>query len=367
MTDHAVLAPSSAAKRVACPGSRKLESLHPREESLASKEGTAAHWLAAAILQGENNNDELKIAPNGEVIVEEMIEAAQLYSEYITEIKGGKSESLHIEERVNIYSIHPECWGTVDAWYYDRENDHLHLFDYKYGHAYVDVYENWQLIEYAAGIYDAVNYHNITFHIVQPRNYSKEGPIRTWTTTYEKLSHYFNTLRASEAAAMQDNAPCNPNPLCGYCSGRAVCLALQRAALSITDIASDSTPLQLPPGAVGNELRYLQKSARLLEARITGLEEQALSMITTGEKVPYYTVEQTGGRERWVLSPSEIITMGKIMGVDLEKPGTLTPKQAAKLGFPSELITSFSERPRGSFKLVESQTNKAAKIFGGVK
>src|SRR5690606_21625670 len=53
MAAHAILQPSSAARWVACTGSVKLEALYPEDtESEKAREGTAAHWALAEVLNG---------------------------------------------------------------------------------------------------------------------------------------------------------------------------------------------------------------------------------------------------------------------------------------------------------------------------
>lgn len=82
MTAHARLAPSSAARIVACPGSRKLEAMFPQEETIESREGDAAHWAAAQMLAGVAVSIGMA-ASNGVLLTDEMIEGAEMYAEHI--------------------------------------------------------------------------------------------------------------------------------------------------------------------------------------------------------------------------------------------------------------------------------------------
>ena len=139
MTSHSKLPPSSAARRVACPGSRALEEKYPEtEESPYSREGNIAHWVASDMLGKPTT------PPNDEMITQEMEDGAELYVNHISNVLDlvGKKyrvqltfDTLRIEERIDIKRIHPECWGTPDAWFY--RGDELHIFDYKYGNGYI--------------------------------------------------------------------------------------------------------------------------------------------------------------------------------------------------------------------------------------
>lgn len=355
--EHSKLPPSSAARRVVCPGSRALEARYPQSESSTSREGTAAHYVASEMLRSGIHNSISEIAPNGEPITQEMIEGAELYVSYISSFN---LKETHIEERVNIFNIHPDCFGTPDAWGVTSDNQ-LHIFDYKYGHGFIDAYENWQMIEYAAGIYNQLRttITSIYVHIIQPRNYHRDGPIRKWEIT--DIEKYITILRHAENLASHEDAPCWPSDQCGYCKGRHACQTLQQSSLNITDISKLNTPVDLSAEELGNELRYLKHAEMLLNARITGLEEEAKNKLFWGEKVPFFRLESTQPREQWDIDISEIIALGELFGCDVLKPQeVLTPRQVSKLGVPKEIINSYSKRPKGSVKLI---TDDAKRVF----
>ena len=94
MAEHSKLPPSSAARRVACAGSRALEELYPEDkESPHAREGHAAHWLSAQVLHwkllethGQGIFPSFNMPshdPDGEPIDKEMIEGAKLYAKHI--------------------------------------------------------------------------------------------------------------------------------------------------------------------------------------------------------------------------------------------------------------------------------------------
>lgn len=371
MSGHAKLAPSSAARRVACPGSRALEARFPADDSPEAREGTAAHWVASYMLIGIYQGE--AYAPNGEEVTGEMIEGAKLYTETILPVvraPANKPIAYQVEQRVDISTIHPDCWGTPDAWYY--ADGELHIWDYKYGHGFVEVFENWQLIEYAAGILEHLrtsvfnaNCVSVTFCIIQPRSFHRDGFVRQWKIGVDRLQTYFDVLRRKESLAAQEIAPCTPSPECTYCLARSACTALQRSALCAVDLSSGNAPHILNSHQTGNELRVLLHAAALLDARITGLTEQASAMIKRGELVPHFALEQSYGRQKWDSDAATIFALGDLYGIDLRKPQEpITPKQAIKLGLDETLVEGFTETPPGAVKLVP---HNAKKIFGGGK
>jgi hypothetical protein len=369
---HSILPPSSAARRVICPGSRALEALCPQEESPASIEGTLAHYYATRELQSRLGcNLPPAIADEA---TQEMLDGANEFANDVMRVlqTTDSSDDVHIEEAVDISNINEQCWGTPDCWYYNSKARVLNIWDYKFGHSFVEVFENWQLIEYSAGILQKLGlngYHDqyvtVNFIIVQPRSYHRDGSIRHWTVKASDLRGYFNILEVTERASLTDNANCNPSSQCRDCSARHLCPALQEAALSAIDISMTNTPHDLPAKALGNELRYSQHALALLKARTEALEEQALAMIKRGNNVPFFTVEETQSREKWKIPADDVVALGTIFDKNLTKSvDVATPKQAIKLGIDATIVRSYSITERTGVKLVPENNVKIKKMFG---
>jgi hypothetical protein len=53
-----------------------------------------------------------------------------------------------------------------------------------------------------------------------------------------------------------------------------------------------------------------------------------------------------------------------MFGLDVSKPGAITPKQSVKLGVPAGVVAQMSDEPLGEWRLVEATTDKARKVFG---
>jgi len=384
MKAHSKLPPSSAARRVACPGSRALEEQYPASESAASIEGGLAHQYAAWVLQNRLGNAPTPFPDSwlGQVS-DDMKRGADIYVEKIKNDTVGfyGFANIHIEERLDISVIHSECWGTPDAWFYDSQNKTVYLYDYKYGHRPVDPVENWQLIEYAAGIAQLCGMKvfpdsswdgddEITFHliVVQPRDYSS-APIKSWAAGIKTLRRYWERLRAAEALAFQDVIQCQTSDSCLHCSARHVCPALQKTTLNISEFVSLNTPQVANANHLGSELKLLQRAASLLTARITGLETEALARFQQGENVPYFKIDRGRGKEVWDQTCEYVVGVGQLLGLELQKPADLiTPNQARKLGFPENVLQSLIKRIPGELKLMADDGSQARKIFNkGVK
>lgn len=348
-----------------------MNATYPQTDSVESREGTAWHWLWAKMLY--ENSDIPDTAPNGEVITEEMLEAAGMFLDVVSDrvFTNGGFGALHVEERVSIDRVSFKNWGTPDLWAYSTTKKVLEVIDGKYGHKYVDHFENWQCLDYAIGILDEITGGNaiyasdivINITIVQPRCYYGGKPVRTWTLTGGELRAYCNILENAANLALVDNPVAKTNSECCYCPGRHACLALQKASYSDAEFSTVSTPLELSPQAAGLELRMLERSAERLEARITGLREVVMRELQSGKSVPLWGLEQTFGREKWLKADQEIIAMGDLMKVDLRKVNVVTPKQAVKLGMPPDVVNGFKFVPKGQVKLIKVNTNDAMRVF----
>ncbi len=367
--------PSAAARWGVCALSVSLEAAYPEAEaSPASLEGTAAHWVVECHLKGSPPTLDSQ-APNGVAVTQEMIEGAELVVQTIEATLGPRwREMLVVERRVQIPRIHPtQCWGTPDyyAWaVFPDGRRFLFLFDYKFGHGVVEVVENRQLIAYASGLMSEVEGLDdqntiLAMCIVQPRAYHRDGPVRWRKVRGSDIRGDVNILAGQAAKATSPNPPALPDPdACKNCKGRHACEALQRAAYLAADKAQQATAIDLSPLALGIELRMLTRAQKLLEARVSGLEAQAVAEIKRGKLVPYWMMDSAPGRLSWDKPAAEVIMLGAIYGIDIAKPPEpVTPAQAIKKGVPAELVGAYASRPPGAAKLTYDDGTKARLTF----
>lgn len=373
--DHAPLAPSSAARLVMCPGSRRLAALYPQEETIESREGTAAHWALKELL---NFRDVAvgQVADNGVTLNEEMIECAELVADYII-ARDGNPPQRGVEQLVKNPVLNVENYGTPDyAAFVPLE---LHVDDYKHGHKYVEVVGNLQLLNYAILIVAEMTtrgllidkHLKITLTIHQPRCYHRGTVHRSWSIMASELEPYRELMRERFAVAMTDDAPCiaaDPE-ICEHCPGRHACEAATAAGYSAVKHSYSSVPLIMSPAAQGLELRILKRAASQLKARISGLEEQVLRGLRQPGGVPGWDVEFGAGRIVWddaKAAADTIISTAAAVGVSISKPGIMTPTQAKKAGLMPELVDAFTKKQSGAAELVECDATLASRVFGGV-
>lgn len=381
MTTHptptGILRPSSASRwgPDGCAGSHALEALYPEDQdSPEAREGTAAHFWPTEALEGRIWPIG-HLAPNGHPIDADMIRHGQ---EWIDDIALAVSEVadpqalFRVETKVFAHHlVHPQNEGTPDAFLVSLLRRRLILWDYKYGHKYIDAYRFWQGINYIAGIFEQLSLTRedvadmrISIRVVQPRNYHIAGPIRTWETTGAVVWAMIEQLSFAAHMAKAVGAPTRTGPHCEDCNGRHACEAFMRRTARDADYAGETTPVELPPAAMGAELKRIASAIKRLEARRDGLAAQAVAIIDRGGVVPGWSKGYVNSHEKWKVPDAEVKMVGEIFGIDLSKNSVKTPAEARKLGIDATVIATYSFKPTGAAKLVPVDATAAEKAFG---
>jgi hypothetical protein len=365
---HAEYAPSSMYLTVACPGWQRQAAGRTSPPNETTLEGEAGHEVAAftaavgavSFIPGGN-------ASNGVAITDEMVDGAAVWLEAL------EGYPARIETPVQIRRIHPtKCWGTPDARQWNAERLLLRLADYKFGHEFVDEFENWQLLAYAVGTLDEIfpggewmEIPHITAEhtVVQPRYYNA-APIRTWAIQTAGLTHYAERMRTAVLEAESANPRLISGTHCTHCPARVDCPTFGKSVMHAVDFTGRPDPMVTTPEAVGRELALVQEFIKRLEARETGLESVAESLIRGGQRVPFYSMQPTVGRLVWTV-PLEVVEMSaKQVGKSaLAPPKLVTPTQAKdrKL-LDTRVIEAYSDRPTGAMKLTRDTHTTARKF-----
>ena len=385
MTNNINLPPWDANRWVNCHGSARAQAQYPAlpgEPSESRQNGIACHEIAKKMLlafKGDSSAplfDDLvgSITSNGVVITDDLFDAAR---EYVNDIVAycnprGLLPDLQIEQRVDLTHINADQYGYVDAFVYCPAENTIAIWEGKFGHRLVEVFENWQLIEYASamfghlGITDKPNV-NFRLRVVQPFGWHTEGIIREWSIGAIQLQAYVNSLQLAAFAAQHDTPEIKTVNWCLNCTARAHCEAYKKSAYAGMDYVQRLETHSLAGHSLGLEIKQLRRIQDVIKNRLSGLEEQAMHEIRSGKSNPFLTVEQSYGRKRWKkdVPVDEVLMMGDLMGVDLRKPVELdTPAKVAKKGIDESVISAYSETPSTGWKLVEINTAKTRQIFG---
>lgn len=371
-TGHALFAPSSMARTVACARSATLAALYPElGVHPEAEEGTAAHWGLAETIHGR----EVvlgQVAPNGIALTQEMLEGIDTFMERYHAVLaqiGDAPYEVHVEETLP-WALHEDNWGTPDLWIWVPSTGTLYLFDFKFGHKPVQVFECWQLVNYVALIgnklgWTGLSEQRIRVHmdIVQPRAYHAK-PQRAWQVVASDLRAHINQISNAIGASLATDPQATVNPECDYCPGRVACSAHQRASFRGIAIAQSVTPHDMTPAAMSREHEMLLQYEAVMVSRRKGLEEQLLHLVRSGQRVPGVTAEASTGADEWTKPVDEVAALGEMLGKNLLKPPALvTPVQARKLGLDARVVAKMVRPKSGAIKLVRHSDAELRQTF----
>ena len=373
---HCRIPPSSGKVWGICHAWPDMAEKFPQEETTDTLEGDAVHEMCALdILNHIHPNmgvevlTEGKISTNGTVITQMMVDAAEVYvDDFINEWKPGMT--TQVEKRVNCHRIHgTEAWGTPDCWLYDPERNLIINWDFKYGHLYVDAFENDQGIIYLDGILatlglDPMKPVNIEVRIVQPRCYSGGGPIKIWKTDSAQLVPHWERLNKAALVALSGEGQCVPGSHCRRCQARHNCEAYLRYGIDLYVCAMDPSFHPMSDAAQGLQLVMIEQAMEALKGLQTGKQAELEARIKAGNLNPFWGLKPSVGRENWTIPPEKRINMAKMYGIDISKPDTKTPGQSRKLGLPESIVAKYTERKTG-LQLVRDDGAEITRIFKG--
>lgn len=383
---HAKLSPSGAHRWMRCPGSVVLEAQYPDESSSYAREGTAAHELAALVLEdGEATTAQAyvgkRIAYNdhGEdvqwPITQDMADYVDDYVKLVRERAEGKT--LLVERKLPIDHITGEtgATGTSDVVIIDHVNAEIVVIDLKYGMGVrVSAEENEQTQMYALGAleeYGVVGeFAYVSMLIHQPRlNHVSEWtiPVDTLLRFASQASHKAEQCDLARSLDGEEALADFLEPgekQCRFCKAKATCPALRAEITDVVGGSSAATPdefAEFLPETVDmqtgdNYLPIAMAKVSMVEDWCKAVRAEVERRLLAGQHVDgYKLVEGKRGPRKWAdtddieqlfksfrLRQDEMYDFSLISPTKAEKVFKENPKRWAKV---QECITQSTGKP----------------------
>lgn len=344
--------PSAAHKWSNCALSATAETATvPEPESDPAREGTAAAWVADTVLRGDAPDCHALINQqheNGWKITVEMANHCQKYVDLVR-ADGGY---IWAEQHVTLsHAPGPHIAGTLDSATLDADN-HLRVRDLKYGMVLVEVWENPQLVIYAAALAAELARHGrrpnlVTVAIYQPRAYHHLGIYRTWTMTPDELFERARLLIEDAQACLEPFPRATPGKHCLYCSAKLGCEAFAgstyRAALWWHDSYNHR---QMTADELSEYWRFLDDATSMLKAAKSAAESEITTRMQRGEHMPGLMMKPRTGNRVWTVDAA---TIRLFTGIDPSNGSLVSPAELERRGahpdFVNAMTTSPSLRP----------------------
>lgn len=378
---HAKLSPSGAHRWMRCPGSVVLEAPYPDSSSSYAREGTAAHELAALVLESppataqDYVGKRIEFEDDGETIQwpisQDMADHVDDYVKLVRERAEGKT--LFVECKLPIGHITGErgATGTSDVVIIDHANKTIEVIDLKFGMGVrVSAEDNEQTQMYALGALEEYgilgDFENISMLIHQPRlNHVSE-----WAIPVEQLLDFGDEARAAamncgNAEAYGADAYLFPSEKqCRFCKAKATCPALRAEVSEIVGGSSAATidefdaftPETVDMQTGDNYLPIAMAKVGMVEDWCKAVRAEVERRLLAGQAVDgYKLVEGKRGHRKWVgdgevetlfksfrLRQDEMYDFSLISPTKAEKLFKQNPKRWAKV---QDLITQNTGKP----------------------
>lgn len=380
------LNPSSADRWTTCTASpgfilANADKLPPDDGTKFSQEGTTAHEVAAAMLEGRPPRESECPTP----IDAEMRMHAWDYSEYVTGLRKPFSRLL-VEKKIPLWYM-PGRNAIVDAAVLNPQD--THIIDYKYGEGVaVHPEELPQAIIYVVSVMKKLppvgHEFPVSIHIFQPRGRNAaDGPAHVWETTWGEIEDIAKDIEATASAILDEyvgNLPyktlkfapsekaCQWCPAKGFCEARRTALTQDIEALTV--IADDAPSLPTANTITVTQLAAILKHKDQLVKWLDDAEEYALNRLKAGGKIDGFKLVMSRGGNRYWTDPkkaAKLLLEGILKRDEVIEEKVISPAAAEKLigKLPVDLFNLVAKPP--GYPTIAPEDDKREAIGSGAE
>jgi len=358
------LRPSFSPTWVHCLAAPRFAAMLPEQPSTdASREGTAAAWVAdmclsGAVLRAYDLDGETY--ENGWLVDTDMCYHVQDYVDMV-QARGGKIEAEKFV-RLNEFIA-----GTLDSSAV-LTNRVLYVDDLKFGYGIVEP-TTPQIVIYGEAQCRLLESQGLTIETVvlgifQPRANHVDGRYRSRTLTREQLSQEAAWIIARGNAAQQPDSVATPGDHCKHCPAATSCEALNKTILEAFEVVESKRISPLDEEGLSRELSLLERIDKLVSARKNAVEAEAEHIIKNSGFIPGWGMVSGSGRRRFRTGVSTM-TVEALTGIKATKEVAKSPAEIEKDGNAAtkKVMKLLAETPQTTRKLKRVDRTAVAKQF----
>lgn len=357
--DHSTIGASAAYRWINCPGSVKLLEDHPLPTSDAAALGTKAHELSELLLLDKD-------VEYGDYETE-MLTVIREYTEWVFTVMNSIKHvhrtypTLTVEKRFNLRSVSPNAFGTNDI-VLSVDMGPLHVIDLKYGHRFVDVEDNVQLMYYALGAMEELKLDPTEVHLwIYGPNMGAENPAMHWECPMERLLEFHEELKVGAKRVETHPEEFNPGDnQCFYCN-TAACPAIQKKMnAGFTDIepVNNEVPFINRVSSMSNdELVERLKWKEIFDSAFKNIGAILKHRAVSGEEIPGHKLVKSEGNRVF----KGDVTTPQIVKLGLPKTKLFEPAKRKSLAQIEKLLKEKYPSKKDADK---PKREKAMKAFG---
>ena len=336
---HSPLGMSVLERRVACPGSMRMEEGRPDTPSVYARRGTELHAVAAHCLsRAIDAIDHIPDDADGAAIVQAYLDVVRAAA--VAHAPG----AMHIEREFQLTALSELYWGTADVvlvappklWVCDLKTGAGHPVPIRRP----DGRPNMQLAGYALGVMQSLprdlgsEITEIELVVMQPRL----GPPQSVTLSVGELHDLAADLLDLAEAVVKPDAPLNPGGHCTFCRAAVDCPAARSKALAVAQVEFDivanpehAMAPPLPSKLTLDQLSRVLSGARFLETWVAGVEAYAKALADKGVEIPGWKLVNKRGRRIWADEVAAGVVMEDLLGQAAFVTKLHSPTQAEKI------------------------------------
>jgi len=358
MSIHLPYSASATDRWLACPASVEAarDIPPPPTEAAYTTEGTDAHAVAEALLQGQTPQSGVS---------DEAFDAAMEYANFVGGIRRTQEVQWEAVETLAAHADYPDFGGSPDyaCLYQEGGKWVLHIVDFKAGVGLaVDVDDNSQLLSYSAVLNSFLPVVISVFRmtVIQPRSYNSDA-IKTTEVFRESIdAHMFKVEEAFTQTHFQAGPHCRFYPVATRCE----------TLLGYVEVIP-TLDGKIPAEEDRDTWLFIHSLATTIRAVLDQIQDQLIDLAKQGQELPGYKVVESRSHRHWSAPEKEIISALRKLGIKksdvFSEPKLLTPAQIEKLGDKKQIkaaITPLISQTVTSLRVVPNDASGAPVSFG---